>query len=313
MTVRIPEWKGYWAASPTPFGADGGIETEWLRETIRYFLSQGVHGLLINGSSGEWFSQSIAERQAVAKAAVRAVGESVPVVIGCTAMQPREVTELADHAQSIGADGILVSPPPYLRLSQDDIVAFFEFITDATAMPVMVYNIPRRSGTAIDAATAGRLADIKGVVALKNSAPDSDFFPTLELVAEKILVFGGNLFSPSGLSEIATGRGSGYIGGWELLGSKLPGVFEAAWRGDLKAAQRLAAEERTLDAQLWDQRKNPKFGRSFNAQLKAALKLLGVPAGVPRRPLLPLDDEAAVRTLAEVLGSAGIKLAGAAA
>src|SRR5580692_1791241 len=123
----IPEWKGYWAASPTPFGADGGIETGCLDETIRYFLSQGVHGLLINGSSGEWFSQSIAERRAVAETAVRAVGKSVPAVIGCTALQPHEVTELAEHAQRIGADGILVSPPPYLRLSQDDIVAFFEF------------------------------------------------------------------------------------------------------------------------------------------------------------------------------------------
>ena len=76
--VTIPQWKGYWAASPTPFAAGGGIETEWLDETIRYFLSQGVHGLLINGSSGEWFSQSIAERRTVAEAAVRAVGGSVP-------------------------------------------------------------------------------------------------------------------------------------------------------------------------------------------------------------------------------------------
>jgi dihydrodipicolinate synthase/N-acetylneuraminate lyase len=313
MNVRIPEWKGYWAASPTPFGVDGGIEEEWLGETIRYFLSQGVHGLLVNGSSGEWFSQSIAERCTVAEAAVRAVGGSVPVVIGCTALQPREVTELAEHAQSIGADGILVSPPPYLRLSQDDIVAFFEFITGTAPMPVMVYNIPRRSGTVIEAATAGRLADVKGVVALKNSAPDADFFPALELVADKILVFGGNLFSPRGIGEIAAGRGSGYIGGWELLGSKLPGVFEAAWRGDLPEAQRLAAAERALDAQLWDERKNPKFGRSFNAQLKAAMGLLGVPAGLPRRPLLPLDDETALQELASVLGGAGIPLAETAA
>ena len=305
----IPEWKGYWAASPTPFGADGGIETGCLDETIRYFLSQGVHGLLINGSSGEWFSQSIAERRAVAETAVRAVGKSVPAVIGCTALQPHEVTELAEHAQRIGADGILVSPPPYLRLSQDDIVAFFEFITAATPMPVMVYNIPRRSGTVIEASTAGRLADVRGVVALKNSAPDEDFFPTLELVADKILVFGGNLFSPRGIGEIAARRGSGYVGGWELLGRKLPGVFEAAWRGDIAEAERLAAQERALDAQLWDERKNPKFGRSFNAQLKAALGLLGVPAGLPRLPLLPLDDEAALRDLGEVLAGAGIPLA----
>jgi 1-pyrroline-4-hydroxy-2-carboxylate deaminase len=308
MTTN-PEWKGYWAASPTPFGADGGIETEWLAETIRYFLSQGVHGLLVNGSSGEWFSQSIAERRAVAEAAVRAAGESVPVVIGCTALRPQEVTELAGHAQSIGADGILVSPPPYLRLSQNDIVAFFEFITAATPMPVMVYNIPRRTGTVIEAATVGRLADVRGVVALKNSAPDADFFPTLELVADRILVFGGNLFSPRGVGEIATRRGSGYVGGWELLGSKLPGVFEAAWRGNIAEAERLAAQERALDVQLWDERKNPRFGRSFNAQLKAALGLMGVPVGLPRPPLLPLDDETALRDLAQVLRGAGVPFA----
>ncbi|HEY7146864.1 MAG TPA: dihydrodipicolinate synthase family protein [Streptosporangiaceae bacterium] len=309
MSVGIPGWKGYWAASPTPFNAGGGIENEWLEQTIGYFLAEGVHGLLINGSSGEWFSQSPAERRAVAEAAVRAAGQAVPVVIGCTALQAREVTELAEHAHRAGADGIMVSPPPYLRLSQDDIVAFFEFVTGATPLPVMVYNIPRRSGTVIDAATALRLADLNGVAALKNSAPDAEFFPALELVAEKILVFGANLFSPRGVSEIAAGRGSGYIGGWELLGRKLPRVFEAAWRGDLETAQRLAAQERALDLRLWDERKNPKFGRSFNAQLKAALRLLGVPAGVPRRPLLPLDDESAVRALADVLAGAGIPLA----
>ncbi len=90
-------------------------------------------------------------------------------------------------------------------------------------------------------------------------------------------------------------------------------MFEAAWRGDIAEAERLAAQERALDAQLWDKRKNPKFGRSFNAQLKAALGLLGVPAGLPRPPLLPLDDEAALRDLGQVLAGAGIPLAKTAA
>ena len=98
-----------------------------------------------------------------------------------------------------------------------------------------------------------------------------------------------------------------------MLGSKLPGVFEAAWRGDIAEAQRLAAQERALDVQLWDERKNPKLGRSFNAQLKAALGLLGVPVGLPRLPLLPLDDETALRDLADVLTGAGIPLAKTAA
>ena len=99
-------WQGYWPACPTPFAADGSFDEDSLRALLDYYLGVGVHGVLINGTTGEWFSQTPDERRLVAETALQAVAGRVPVVIGCTSYTADEVASFARHAIDAGASGV---------------------------------------------------------------------------------------------------------------------------------------------------------------------------------------------------------------
>ena len=105
-------WRGYWVASPTPFTRNGQIDYDKMHALLELYISQGVHGLVVNGSTGEWCSQSIEERKELALKAVEQVGKRIPTVIGVSSYTPGEVLDLANHASLVGADGVMITPPP---------------------------------------------------------------------------------------------------------------------------------------------------------------------------------------------------------
>ena len=127
-------WKGYWIAAPTPFTVQGVLDENALRSVLRLYHDQGVHGVLINGTTGEWFSQTEAERPA--EVAVEELGGKIPVVVGCTTFTPSQTIALGLHAREIGADGMLSTPPPYVaptpRLRPNEMV---RATTPLTAVP----------------------------------------------------------------------------------------------------------------------------------------------------------------------------------
>lgn len=133
-------WKGYWIAAPTPFTVMGALDERALRSVLRLYCDQGVHGVLINGTTGEWFSQTEAERRRVAEIAVEELQGKIPVVIGCTTFTPSQTIALGLHAREIGADGMLSTPPPYAAPTPREVVAFFSAISNSVDLPIMVYN-----------------------------------------------------------------------------------------------------------------------------------------------------------------------------
>ena len=142
------DWKGYWVAAPTPFTASGQLDEAGLRAELQLYLKQGVHGVLVNGTTGEWFSQTDAERRRVAEIAVEELTGRIPVVIGCTTYTAATTIELGRHAREIGASGLLSTPPPYVAPTPKEIVAFYRAISDAVDLPIMVYNWAR--GVAVE-------------------------------------------------------------------------------------------------------------------------------------------------------------------
>ncbi len=101
------DWKGYWASCPTPFKrGDEGLDLDALRALLEFYVGCGFHGVLINGTVGEWFSQSENERLTVAEAAIDQVAGRMTVVIGCTAYTADEVASFGRHAMASGADGV---------------------------------------------------------------------------------------------------------------------------------------------------------------------------------------------------------------
>jgi dihydrodipicolinate synthase/N-acetylneuraminate lyase len=300
-------WRGYWPAAPTPFTRDGALDERAWRELLRLYRSQGMHGILVNGTTGEWFAQSDAERMRLAEIATEELGGTLTVVIGCTSYTARQTAELARHARSVGADGVLSTPPPYAHPNPEELVQFYRDISDATDIPIMVYNWPRGVAVEIQTETVVRLAEVANVVAIKNSTANRNLLLETLAAAGDQLIYFGDFVNPAGVDVLRTMGGDGYIGGGGLLGRENPEFFEAVWRGDLQRARELGAKSVKLLVQLMNPDWSGKYG-SPQAWLKAAMNLLGQPGGWPRRPLLAVTDEHKLAAIRRALESVGLEV-----
>ena len=300
------DWRGYWPACPTPFTADGEVDVGQLRALVEWYIGQGMHGLFVNGTSGEWFSQTAEERRLVAQTAIDQAAGRVKVVIGCTSLTAREAVEVGRDALAAGADGIGSTPPPYSKTYDDETVAYFQAISDGVDGPIMVYNWPH--GTSVDIGTelAARIAAVGNVVAIKDSTPSFEqFTETTKRVIGDVRVF-GPFMSVAGLEFQLEHGGDGFIGGGSLWGAPDAEFWEAIWRGDTATAREHALRTDELFPKLWlPGGWGGHFG-AYQSQLKALMKMLGQPGGEVRPPRLPVSDEASLRRLREVLVETGL-------
>ncbi|MCO7220595.1 dihydrodipicolinate synthase family protein [Klenkia sp. PcliD-1-E] len=301
------DWWGYWAAAPTAFTADGELDEPAITATLQLYRDQGVHGVLVNGTTGEWFAQSPAERRRVAEVAVAALaGSGVPVVVGCNGYTPAETIGLAEHARSAGADGALTTPPPYVHPSDEEVLAFYRTVTEAVDLPWMVYNWPR--GTAVDlpVAVLDQLADLDRVVAVKDSTGDEiKCLEGCEALVGRVRFF-GRFVHPRGMAFLTGLGGDGNIDGGAVGAPFAAPFYDAVRAGDLDTARTRSKQYGALVAALVNSDYSAKFA-SPTAQVKAAMHVLGQPGGGHvRPPLLPLTDPARLGELEAALAGAGL-------
>jgi 1-pyrroline-4-hydroxy-2-carboxylate deaminase len=294
-------WKGYWPACPTPFHADQSLDLDAFRALLEFYIGEGVHGLLVNGTSGEWFSQTGEERRRVAETAVAAAAGRVPVVVGCTSYTAREAIELATHALEYGADGISSTPPPYSKTYPDETVQYFQDISDGIDGPILVYNWPHGSSVEIDPALASRIADIENVAGIKDSTPNAQqFYETTRTVVDRVRVF-GPFMSSEGFEQLLAHGGDGFIGGGTVFGASDPEFWENYWSGNHDACRAHAVRTDRLFPKLWLPGGWGGVYGAYQSQLKAIMKMIGQPGGEVRRPRLPIIDEASLAAIRTVL------------
>lgn len=305
MDRNSVSWRGYIPAAPTPFADDGSIDEAAIEALMEHYVVAGVHGVLVNGSSGEWWAQSDDERQRVAKTAVDAVAGRIPVIVGCTAYTANAAIERANDAQSVGADGVMFTPPPYVHPTQAEIVNHYRLIDAEVELPILAYNWPRGTAVEIEPATAETIADLDHVVALKCSTHDTDIvLDYVERLSSRVRIFAA-LISRRGLAVLDGLGGDGYIDGGGIGAPLAVPYFESLWAGDLAAAREYGRRWSDL-TRAWI---TPDFDGRFgapSAQLKAAMRMLDQPGGEVRQPLLPLTDPAKLSGLETVLRSAGL-------
>ena len=307
MDRRDVAWHGYWPAAPTPFRADGALDELAMAQLMELYVDQGVHGILVNGSSGEWFSQTPDERRSVARIAVEAVAGRCPVVIGVSAYTATESAGLARHAAAVGADGVLATPPPYVHPAAEEVVAFYTEVAGATDLPFMVYNWPR--GVAVDLGEHPglfqRLADLPQVVAIKDSTGNwLSMISTVELCADQVRVFGSFLHR-RGLAALLNIGGDGNIDGGGVGAPYAVPYYAAVQARDPEAAIGWVDKYQRLSGRLI----NPDYSGIFASpvsQLKAAMAVLGQPGGHVRPPLLPVTDPATLAAIEEIVIASGV-------
>ena len=172
-TAREQPWlRGCGTALVTPFQADGAIDEERVRALVHRQVADGIHFLVPGGSTGEGVTLNRSEKVRVTELAVEAAGGAVPVIAGCGGNDTAEVVVLARALEGTGAAGLLVVTPYYNKPTPDGLFLHYTAVADATSLPIVVYNVPSRTGINVTAETLARLATIPGVAAVKEAAGD---------------------------------------------------------------------------------------------------------------------------------------------
>ncbi|GGK50839.1 dihydrodipicolinate synthase family protein [Salinarimonas ramus] len=276
-------WSGPMPALTTPFDDTGAIDTGALRANVDHLLAAGATGVVACGCTGEFWALSHAERKALYADAVKAVAGRGTCIVGTGAVTAHETIDLARAAKAAGADGVLVLPPYFVKLSDDEIYAHFAEVSAAVDLPIMVYNIPGNAVNAVSPALAARLAKLETVVAIKESSGDwNTFYATMLAVKDEIRVFCGPS-SVYGVPAVMLGA-DGTIDCFPNVWDGCLDLFHAALERRSETAEALQATGRRLTDLFVSE------GRTLYPATKAAMDMLGRPGGGrPRQPLRALE------------------------
>jgi dihydrodipicolinate synthase/N-acetylneuraminate lyase len=297
------DWKGYFPAVTTPFNKERELDFRALGALLDWLHQEGMHGLFIGGTTGEWSSLSAPERKSLFTAAAGQMKGRLPILAGCTSYTPAETIELARHAGTAGFDGVVFSPPPYIRPNEEEIFNFYRTVAEAVRLPIVVYNWPAGTGIDMSVQLLARISALDKVVAIKQSTSHLDrFIQTLFELNGIVRVFGFAM-DELGITLIQARGGYGTIGAGGVLGRFQPDFFNKLWAGDVAGARECGAK----DCKILEAWYTPELiGRhgAAPAVMKTGLMLRGVPMlNHVRAPLMDVQAEhfpAIRRTLEDV-------------
>lgn len=282
----------------TPFTPDLELDTAALERLVDFHVTHGAHVLALPMHIGESLNVTIEERKTMAEVAVKAADRRIPVLVHVSLPGTSQVVELARHAESVGADGVVVVTPYHWRPGPEALLAHFGAVADAVEIDVLLYNFPARLGVAVTPDLVLRLvARHPNVVGMKDAtydmqaftemartvsgaAPDFALFTGVEYPLPGMVLGGAGCFSPS----------------LQLAPCLVRALYEASRDGDLAAALPL---QRRASA-LWHLLKD-----GYPASVKAALGIMGRAVGGVRSPLSDIGPATAA-ALEEGLGALGV-------
>lgn len=291
--------EGYIPAVVTPFDAAGELMIDAFEELVAWHLSMGADAICVAGDNGEAWTLSLDERRALVRAAVKVVGGRAPVIMGASAPTAKQSIVYAEAAAEAGANVLMVGPQAYVgKATTAELTERFAAIHRAVPLPILVYNSPRRTGLNLDADRLGAVADAAPVIGLKEAA--RDFFQVSEILerfSERMSVLIGPC--PMILWGVPLGAKGFIASGPELYGPLAARIVAMAKEAPGEEQRRLHFGLTRIYAFLMS------VG-TWPAALKAALGLIGLPAGLPREPVRPLsiEDRERLKALLEELGVA---------
>lgn len=284
--------RGILAATATPFDEDENIAETALRAHVRHQLTAGVHGIFALGTNGEFYAQSAAERAEAARIVIDEVSGAVPVVIGAGAATTKETISIAADAAAAGADALSIITPYFAAASQVEIENHFRAVADSVDVPVIVYNIPARTGNAVAPATLEKLAAVDNITAVKDSSGNFDtILQYLERTdRETFDVISGN--DSLILWTLLAGGAGGISGIANIYPETMASIYDLFVAGDIDAARSAQDSIRPI--------RNCLALGNPNTVVKAAANERGFGLGPARAPFNALSDEAKKQVAATV-------------
>ena len=292
-SVRPVNWKGCGTALVTPFDERGRIDFGALERLVDWQITSGIDFLVPCGTTGESATLSGDERKTVTGAVVLAARGRVPVIAGAGGNHTAKAVFWARDAEAAGADGILSVSPMYNKPTAEGLFRHYSAIADATALPILVYNVPGRTGADLDVETILRLAEIPKVAGLKEASGNfSKIARLMTLLPSDFAVFSGD--DSTALGMIALGaRGLISVASNEAP-KEMSALIHAALEGHFDDARRLQAK--------WLPLMEMNFWESSPGPVKCALGLMKKCGETVRLPLAPVRDDTR-RRIESLVGS----------
>lgn len=287
-------------AMVTPFNGDGSLNLEGARSLARHLVAHGSDGLVVAGTTGESPTLTHQEKLALFEAVVAEVGERAAVVAGTGTYDTAESIELTRAVADLGVDACLVVTPYYSKPPQNGLLAHFRAVADASAVPVIIYDIPGRTARRVERPTMVALAEHDRIVAVKDAVGDPVETARLRhdldaaghhdfdiYSGDDVLLLGHLASGATGIVSVCS----------HLVGPQIKQIFAAWSDGKTDEAQRIYLELLPLMNTIMTLTASP-------IPVKAAVAMIGLDVGEPRLPLVPPTEEeaAAIRATLEGAG-----------
>ena len=294
--MRRP-FTGCGTALVTPFTRDGAVDEQSVRRLARRQIDAGVHFLVPCGTTGESPTLSEDERVQIVALVVEESGGRVPVLAGAGGYDTKDVIHVGKRMRDVGATGLLSVTPYYNKPTPEGLYQHYAAIASDVGLPVIVYNVPGRTGCNVDVTTLARLSTIPGVIGVKEASGNvSQMCEICRTVPESFLVLSGDDALTLPLMAVG-GHGIVSVASNEVP-SEMARMVEAAERNDFAAARRLHAALFPLMM--------INFVESNPIPVKSAMAAMGLLEEVYRLPMVPPRDSSRARILEVLRTTAGV-------
>lgn len=260
----------------TPFDGDESINEAEYRAHAERMLAANVDGIFAGGTNGEFFALSFDEKLRIAELAIETANGTVPVYAGTGAITTAETIALSKAAEGIGVDALSVIAPYFAAASQDELYDHYKKVAESVQLPILIYNIPARTGNGILPSTVARLAEVENIVGVKDSSGNFDLI--LQFIegtrGKDFSVLAGN--DSLILWTLMAGGAGAITGICNIYPETLVGIYQAWLAGDFEHARELQDSIRPIRRCLAEG--NP------NTIVKRAVEMCGYPVGSCRAP-----------------------------
>lgn len=288
------KYEGIYTPAVTPLASDGQIDKKAFAAILEYLIGSGVHGIIIGGSTGEYYAHTPQERFDLAAYAKDVIGGRLPLIVGTGATRTEDAIEYAKAAKAIAADAILVTTPPYALPTDQENALHAIAIDRAAGLPIMLYNYPGRMGVSMGEEYLARVSRLKNVVAIKESSGDMARVHLLARHYPQIQLSCG--WDDQALEFFAWGARSWVCAGSNFLPREHVALYKACVvEKDFDKGRKIMSAMMPL--------MNALDGGKFVQSIKYGCELNGFDVGSVRSPLRPLnsDEKRGLRTVVNTL------------
>lgn len=274
--------KGSMVALVTPFTEDGSVDFKRVRELVEWHVQEGTDAILVLGTTAETPTLTTEEEDEIVRIAIEQVAGRIPVVVGSGSNNTAKAVETSLKYEKMGADALLVISPYYNKANKQGMIQHFLTVADAVNTPIILYNVPARTGISISYEVLEAVCKHKNIVGIKEASGDMSLVSKFsKLIDDNFTIYSGNDDINVPLMSLG---GGGVI---SVLANILPGVSHdmaaAALEGDFVKARELQIKYMNLI--------NALFIETNPIPVKEAMNMLGLGAGGYRLPLYPMEEK----------------------